>query len=172
MSEPENATAAREFPRGLRLVIVWLVIGTAVFLAVQALQARAERACFSFDAASGRIELKRGADGHFRWPGQVNGVAVTFLVDTGATSTTLPLPLALAQQAGLALEGSIRSSTAGGEVQGRLARADVALQGGVSAERLRVAVLPQLDAPLLGMDIISRLRLSQAGGVMTLELPR
>lgn len=161
---------AREFPRGLRLTIVWLLIGTAVFLAVQALQARAERARFSFDAASGRVELRRAADGHFHWPGRVNGVAVTFLVDTGATSTTLPL--ALAQQAGLALEGSIRSSTAGGEVQGRLARADVALQGGVNAERLRVAVLPQLEAPLLGMDIISKLRLSQAGGVLTLEVPR
>ena len=170
MSDTHPAAPAREFPRGLRLAIVWLLIGTAVFLAVQTLQARAERARFSFDAASGRIELKRAADGHFHWPGQVNGVAVTFLVDTGATSTTLPL--ALAQQAGLELEGSIRSSTAGGEVQGRLARADVALQGGVSAERLRVAVLPQLEAPLLGMDIISKLRLSQAGGVMTLELPR
>lgn len=170
MSEPHNAAAAREFPRGLRLTIVWLVIGTAVFLAVQALQTRAERARFSFDTVSGRIELRRAADGHFHWPGRVNGVAVTFLVDTGATSTTLPL--ALAQQAGLALEGSIRSSTAGGEVQGRVARADVALQGGVVAERLRVAVLPQLESPLLGMDIISRLRLSQAGGVMTLEPPR
>jgi aspartyl protease family protein len=170
MSEPHHAAAAREFPRALRLAIVWLVIGTVVFLAVQALQAHAERARFSFDAASGRIELKRAADGHFHWPGRVNGVAVTFLVDTGATSTTLPL--ALAQQAGLALEGSIRSSTAGGEVQGRLARADVALQGGVVAERLRVAVLPQLEAPLLGMDVISKLRLSQAGGVLTLELAR
>lgn len=162
--------SARAFPRGLRLTIVWLLIGTAVFLAVQALQARAERARFSFDAASGRIELRRAADGHFHWPGRVNGVAVTFLVDTGATSTTLPL--ALAQEAGLALEGSIRSSTAGGEVQGRLARADIELQGGLVAERLRVAVLPQLGSPLLGMDVISKLRLSQAGGVLTLEVPR
>ena len=57
-------------------------------------------------------------------------------------------------------------------MHGRIARADVALQGGVNAERLRVAVLPKLESPLLGMDIISKLRLSQAGGVMTLELPR
>jgi aspartyl protease family protein len=154
----------------LKLTTVWLLIGTALFLAVQAMQHQAERSRFSFDAASGRIELKRAPDGHFHWPGRVNGVAVDFLVDTGATSTALPL--ALAEQAGLALEGAMRSSTAGGVVEGRIARADVSLQGGVVAERLRVAVLPRLDAPLLGMDVISKLRLSQRDGVMTLEAPR
>jgi aspartyl protease family protein len=154
-------------PQSLKLVTVWLLIATALFLAVQAMQHRAERSRFSFDAASGVIELKRAPDGHFYWPGQVNGVAVDFLVDTGATSTALPL--ALAQRAGLALEGSIRSSTAGGVVDGRLARADVLLQGGVVAERLRVGVLPRLESPLLGMDVISKLRLSQRDGVLTLE---
>lgn len=164
------ALDAIDMPRTFKLVTVWLLIGTALFVAVQALQRQSERARFSFDAAAGRIELKRAADGHFHWPGRVNGVPVDFLVDTGATSTTLPL--ALARQAGLTLEGSMRSSTAGGEVEGRIARADIVLQGGVAAERLRVAVLPRLEAPLLGMDIISKLRLSQAGGVLTLEIPR
>jgi aspartyl protease family protein len=154
----------------LKLTTVWLLIGTALFLAVQAMQHQAERSRFSFDAASGRIELKRAPDGHFHWPGRVNGVAVDFLVDTGATSTALPL--ALAQEAGLALEGAMRSSTAGGVVEGRVARADISLQGGVAAERLRVAVLPRLDAPLLGMDVISKLRLSQNNGVLTLERPQ
>jgi aspartyl protease family protein len=154
----------------LKLTTVWLLIGTALFLGVQAMQQRAERSRFSFDAVSGRIELKRAPDGHFHWPGQVNGIAVDFLVDTGATSTALPL--ALAQQAGLALEGAMRSSTAGGVVEGRIARADVSLQGGVVAERLRVAVLPRLEAPLLGMDVISKLRLSQHEGVLTLEATR
>jgi aspartyl protease family protein len=156
--------------RSWKLITVWLLIATALFLAVQAMQHRAERSRFSFDAASGRIELKRAPDGHFHWPGRVNGVAVDFLVDTGATSTALPL--SLAQQAGLTLDGSVRSSTAGGVVEGRVARADVSLQGGVTVERLRVAVLPRLDAPLLGMDVISKLRLSQRDGVLTLETPR
>jgi aspartyl protease family protein len=91
-------------------------------------------------------------------------------VDTGATSTALPR--ALAERAGLVLEDTMRSSTAGGVVEGRLARADIALQGGVQADRLRVAVLPRLEAPLLGMDVISKLRLVQSDGVLTLELPR
>lgn len=153
--------------RSLKLTTIWLLIGTALFLAVQAMQRQADRSRFSFDTANGRIELKRAPDGHFHWPGRVNGVAVDFLVDTGATSTALPL--SLAQEAGLTLEGAMRSSTAGGVVDGRVARADVSLQGGVVAERLRVAVLPRLESPLLGMDVISKLRLTQSNGVLTLE---
>ena len=157
-------------PSSLKLATVWLRIGTAVFLAVQAVDHRARQARFTFDSMHSRIVLKRAPDGHFHWPGRVNGVAVEFLVDTGATSTALPR--ALAERAGLTLEGGLRSSTAGGVVEGRVARADLALDGGVTAERLRVVVLPRLDAPLLGMDVISKLRLTQSDGVLTLEVPR
>ena len=154
-----------ELPRTLKIAIVWLVIGTLVFLAVQAWQAQQKQAMFH--ATGGAIELKRGSDGHFHWPGRLNGVAVDFLVDTGATTTALPQ--ALAEQAGLTSEGSTRSSTAGGTVRGWVARADIELDGGVSAQRLRVTVLPQLDGPLLGMDVLSKMRFSQQGGVLRFE---
>jgi aspartyl protease family protein len=153
--------------RGLRLAIVWLLIGTAVFLAVQALQSRAQRAAFTFDSAAGAVELRRAADGHFHWPGTLNGVAVDFLVDTGATGTAIPA--VLAERLNLRSEGSVRSMTAGGVVTGSLARADLALRGGPRVDRLRVAVLPQLGAPLLGMDVLSKMRFTQSNGVLRLE---
>ena len=106
-------------------------------------------------------------DGHYHWPGRVNGVAVEFLVDTGATATALPL--ALAGRAGLEGEGRVRSSTAGGEVKGTLSRADIELDGGIQVQRLRVTVLPALAAPLLGMDVLSKMRWSQHDGVLRLE---
>ena len=164
MSEP------REFPRSLRLAIIWLVIGTAVFLGVQALQSQAQRARFSFDAVGGVVELRRAPDGHFHWPGKLNGIEVDFLVDTGASSTAIPR--ALADRAGLVAEGTLQSSTAGGVVQGTLVRADVALQGGVRVDRLRVAVLPRLESPLLGMDLLSKMRFTQNDGVLRLEVVR
>ncbi len=162
--------APRELPRTLKLVTVWLLLGAAVFLAIQAWLAQQKRARFSVDGASGAIELQRAADGHFHWPGTVNGIAVDFLVDTGATGTALPQ--ALADRAGLVADGSLQSFTAGGVVQGALARADVVLQGGVRAERLRVAVLPRLDSPLLGMDVLSKMRFTQNDGVLRLEAAR
>ena len=156
-----------EMPRNLKLATVWLLLGAVVFVAVQAWQSQQQRARFSVDAVSGTIELKRAADGHFHWPGTLNGIAVDFLVDTGATGTAIPQ--ALADRAGLVVEGTMRSSTAGGVVQGTLARADVELRGGVRAERLRVAVLPRLESPLLGMDVLGKLRFTQSDGVLRLE---
>lgn len=165
-----GASSGSDLPRGLRITIAWLVIGTLVFLAVQALQSNAQRARFSFDAASGVIELRRAGDGHFHWPGTLNGVAVEFLVDTGATGTAIPR--ALAERLNLREEGSVRSSTAGGVVSGTLARADLALSGGPRVERLRVTVLPRLEAPLLGMDVLSKMRFTQSNGVLRLEGPK
>ena len=159
-----------DLPRTLKLTTVWLLLGAVVFVAVQAWQSQQQRAHFSVDGVSGAIELMRAADGHFHWPGTLNGIAVDFLVDTGATGTAIPQ--ALADRAGLVAEGTLQSSTAGGVVQGSLARADVELRGGVRAERLRVAVLPRLESPLLGMDILGKLRFTQSDGILRLEAAR
>ena len=154
-----------EFPRTLKAVTLWLVLGTAVFLGVQAWQAQQRQSRFS--ASGGVIELRRAPDGHFHWPGRLNGVAVEFLVDTGATRTALPQ--ALAQAAGLVAEGRVQSATAGGHVTGWTGRAELQLDGGVRIERLPVTVLPTLGAPLLGMDVLGQLHFSQSDGVLRLR---
>ena len=48
--------------------------------------------------------------------------------------------------------------------------ADVELRGGLRAERLRLASLPDLGAPLLGMDVLGKLRLQQSDGVLRIDL--
>ena len=156
-----------EFPRSLKHITLCLLLGTGVFLAVQAWQAQQQQSRFS--SQGGVIELRRAADGHFHWPGRVNGVSVDFLVDTGATRTALPE--ALARAAGMVVEGRVQSATAGGVVSGWVGRADLQLQGGVQADRLPITVLPALGAPLLGMDVLGRLPFSQAGGVLRLQPP-
>ena len=161
---------SRDLPRTLKLATVWLLIGAAVFVGVQAWQSQQQRARFSVDLAGGAIELRKAPDGHFHWPGTLNGIAVDFLVDTGATGTAIPQ--ALADRAGLVADGALQSSTAGGVVHGTLARADVSLQGGVRTERLHVAVLPRLESPLLGMDVLSKMRFTQSDGVLRLEAAR
>jgi aspartyl protease family protein len=156
-------------PSGIKIFTVWALLGLLLFLGVQAWQHRQQQSRFSSEG--GVVELRRGDDGHYHWPGTVNGEAVDFLVDTGATRTALPL--ALAERLGLPVEGEVLSHTAGGPVRGQEVRADISLRGGVTAERLRVTALPQLGpAPLLGMDVLGRLPLQQQDGVLRITLPR
>ncbi|HJW11588.1 MAG TPA: retropepsin-like aspartic protease [Albitalea sp.] len=155
-----------ELPRTAKLVIVWLLLGVMLFLAIQWWH-RAQQQT-RFHAEGSVVEIRRGADGHYHWPGTINGRAVDFLIDTGATGTAIPA--ALARELKLPLADEVESSTAGGLVQGRLTRADVTLQGGLRADHLRITALPRLDSPLLGMNVLGRLRWRQHDGVLTIDL--
>ncbi|HMQ73076.1 MAG: clan AA aspartic protease [Burkholderiaceae bacterium] len=157
-----------ELPRTLKIATVWLLLATALFLAVQAFLAERQRPRVSTDGM-GVIELRRAPDGHFHWPARLGGGEVDFLVDTGATRTALPQPLA--ERLGLPRGRAVRSSTAGGTVTGWESQVDLELAGGLQARALRVTVLPDLRAPLLGMDVLSRLRFTQHDGVLRLEPP-
>lgn len=155
-----------ELPSWLKHTTVWLVLAVAVLLGVQTWQAREAATRFTIDG--GTVEIRRSADGHYHWRGRIEGRAVDFLVDTGATRTAIPA--ALARQLGLETLGSVSSSTAGGVVQGMVVRADLQLEGGLQAERLSLVALPGLALPLLGMDVLGRLRLEQADGVLRVDL--
>lgn len=148
----------RELPSTFKIVTLWLLLGTLVFLGFKWWEREQQRSLFMLN--QGTIEIGRGPDGHYHWAGRVNGTALEFLIDTGASSTALPLELA--RELGLTLYGQVRTETAGGVVEGRLARVDLQLQGGVQVQRLQVLVLPKLgDKPLLGMDVLSKLHWSQ-----------
>jgi len=156
-----------ELPQSLKFATVWLLLGALVFVGYEWRQHEALQTSFT-TSADGVVEIRRGDDGHYHWPGRLNGVAVDFLVDTGASGVAIPAELS--DRLGLPSEGTVRSSTAGGWVTGRVVRSDLALQGGVRAERLRMVALPRLDAPLLGMDVLGRLHWQQRDGVLRVEL--
>jgi aspartyl protease family protein len=156
-----------ELPRTVKVATVWMLLALCLFLAVQWWQQRAQRTLFQVDGDV--VEIRRGADGHYHWPGSVNGQAVDFLIDTGASGTALPLQLARALR--LETLGSVQSNTAGGVVNGDVVRGDLVLQGGLRVERLRMAALPGLAGnPLLGMDVLSRLNWQQGDGVLRIDL--
>lgn len=155
-----------DLPRGLKLATIWLLLGALVFLGIQWWNHRAQQTRFQLDGAA--IELRRSADGHYHWPGRINGRAVDFLVDTGATGTAIPA--ALAHELKLTSIGTVQSNTAGGVVTGQVVQADVELRGGVRVQRLRVVALRGLgENPLLGMDVLSQLRWQQRDAVLRIE---
>ena len=159
----------RDLPHAFKLATVWLVAGLAIFLAIQWWQHRSEQMRFQADA--GVIEIRRSADGHYHWPGRINGRQVDFLVDTGATGTAISA--ALARELKLAPLGQVHSNTAGGLVTGQVVRADLQLDGGMRADRMPLVSLPALDdRPLLGMDVLGRLHWQQRDGVLRIEIEK
>ncbi|MGZ8260915.1 MAG: retropepsin-like aspartic protease family protein [Caldimonas sp.] len=155
-----------DFPRTLKFATIWLVLGAIVFVGYQGYRHEAQKSTFT--TTGGIVEIRKGDDGHYHWPGTLNGTSVDFLVDTGASGVAIPF--ALAERLGLSGEETVRSATAGGWVTGRVVRADLALQGGVRAERLRIVALPNLDGPLLGMDVLGRLHWQQRDGALRIDL--
>lgn len=155
-----------DLPRWLKQATVWLLLALAVFLGVQSWQARRASTRYAYDG--GQVELRRGPDGHYHWPGRVAGREVDFLVDTGATGTAIPL--ALARELGLRPIGRVRTDTAAGVAPGLVVVGTVELDGGVHIERLRMTALPGLAGPLLGMDVLGRLPLQQRQGVLRIDL--
>ena len=156
-----------ELPRSFKFATVWLVLGALVFLGWQWREHEALKASFTTNA-DGIVEIRRGPDGHYHWPGRLNGEPVDSHVDTGASGVAIPAELA--ERLGLASEGTVRSSTAGGFVTGHVVRGDIVLDGGVRAERLRMVALPRLASPLLGMDVLGRLHWQQRDGVLRVDL--
>ena len=157
---------SEDLPRTLKFAIVWLVLGAIVFVGYQWRSHEAQKATFT--TRGGIVEIRRGDDGHYHWPGTLNGASVDFLVDTGASGVAIPT--ALAERLRLRGDETVRSSTAGGWVTGRVVRADLVLEGGVRADRLRMVALPNLDAPLLGMDVLGRLHWQQRDGALRIDL--
>lgn len=155
-----------ELPRTFKIVTFWLLVGVAVFLAVLWFDSAQNKANFSVNGNA--IEIRRGRDGHYHWDGEINGQSVSFLVDTGASVTCIPE--SIARQANLRVIGTATFSTANGDSQNDIVRGNLTLEGGVEMRNLRMSVLPEnSDLALLGMDVISKLHMTQTDGVIRFE---
>ncbi|WP_462322700.1 retropepsin-like aspartic protease family protein [Halochromatium sp.] len=118
-----------------------------------------------------QVVLQQNRHGHYVATGTINGESVVFLLDTGAT--TVSLPLELARRLDLPMRPGGMSKTANGMVQTWTTRLDSVGLGGLTARNLRATVLPNFpgDQVLLGMDFLRRFELLQRGGELTIRLP-
>lgn len=114
------------------------------------------------------LTLKASADGHFRATGTINGEAVVFMLDTGASGVALSEDLA--RRIGLQPRGRSQVSTANGVTEAGMVTLDELGFGGWQFERVPAAVLPQMeDEVLLGMRILRHFEWKQAGGELRLQ---
>ncbi len=122
-------------------------------------------------AAGDRIEVTRRPDGHFHLTLGVNGTAIDFLVDTGATE--LVLSVQDAERAGIdhsALQFSGRAATANGVISTAPVWLEtVELAGRVDRDVRAQVSGGEMPGSLLGMSYLSRFEeISISGDRMTL----
>jgi clan AA aspartic protease (TIGR02281 family) len=117
----------------------------------------------------GFVDLTQRPDGHYYAVGYVNGVPAVFMVDTGASLTTLSQEIAY--KSGIDSCATRTFNTANGPAQGCVAKVSKIQIGGFVLRDFEVAVMPNLPTDaLLGMNVMRMLRLEQQNGVMRLSV--
>lgn len=140
---------------------VWLGIIGAGYLAFE----HFERTQFAVTGCDGPAQAREVVvpaqrDGHFYLDGAVNGVAVRFLVDTGASLVTVGA--ADAAKAGLAGGYPAVFNTAAGRIEGRVTRAQTVRAACFEVSGGSVAVNPGLDnTALLGQNFLGHFEVTQ-----------
>ncbi len=114
--------------------------------------------------------IKRDPDSHFRIKGSINGVELTFLIDTGATQVTVSD--VFAKRAKLEAGEKIQANTAGGTVSGYVAHTKELKIGSYILKKISVGVMSTMkeDEALLGMNVLERFDIEQKNDELTLTL--
>ncbi|CDS53950.1 Transporter [Polaromonas sp. CG9_12] len=117
-----------------------------------------------------RIVLTESSGGHFMTAGQINGRAVQFMVDTGATSIAMGAPDA--ERAGITYKNGVpvQISTANGAALGFRIKLNSVRVGDVEVYDVDAVVIPQpMPFMLLGNSFLSRFQMQRDNTLMTLD---
>lgn len=115
------------------------------------------------------VTLSAGAGGHFMADGQINGGAIRFLVDTGASAVAIPA--SDANRLGIDYRKGRRATTqtAGGPTVMYIVRLDSVRVGGIELQNVEAFVIEQgLNVALLGNTFLNRMEMRLEGQTMML----
>ena len=115
------------------------------------------------------IVLQRNRSGHYVFDGEINHRKVTFLVDTGATTTAIPGELQL--DLGLKAGPATAVSTANGTTTAYLTRLDQLALGGIELSNVQASIIPGMktNEVLLGMNVLKHFELVQRGNQLVIR---
>jgi aspartyl protease family protein len=115
------------------------------------------------------VSLTADARGHFSAAGSLNGYAVSFLVDTGASA--IAISAAQAKRIGLDYKSgqAVGVGTAAGVVPAWRVKFNTVKVGSITLNQVDGMVVESgLNVPLLGMSFLNRMEMKRDGQTMTL----
>lgn len=122
---------------------------------------------FQINVAGGLI-LKRDYSGHFMGITYLNGIKADFIIDTGATFTTIPKEVAIAS--GLSIERDVELSTANGVIVGHLTQVDQMILGSAEFQQIDAIIADRLNVVLIGMNVLKHFTMTVEDDTMTLVM--
>lgn len=116
-----------------------------------------------------QVILQRNYQHHYVASGTINGEAVTFLVDTGAT--TVSVPAHLAEKLRLQPGAVQMTNTANGVIETRATWIDELRLGTITLRNVRASINPGMrsDDILLGMSALKTIEFTHRDGTLTLK---
>ena len=115
------------------------------------------------------IRLEQNRQGHYVVSGSINGKPAVFLVDTAATSVSIPAHLA--DEFNLPRGRSRMASTANGRVKITLTEIATLTLGGITLQNVAANINPGMQGEqiLLGMSALKQLEFTQRGETLILR---
>lgn len=159
---------------GLMMGGVWLMLmflGVLFFMEVEKKRVNPNQNLTELLDDKGRasVILERNAYGHYVATGKINGKAVDFLVDTGASGVAMSKEIA--DRLGLSSKRRYTTETAGGYVDSYALILDTVSLGPIVRKGVRGSIVPDMpsDEVLLGMTFLRDLELIQKQGVLIIR---
>lgn len=167
-----NADSGKKMGQGMLFVslVLALILMTLFFGRLEKRQHNPNQVPVSI-AAAHRVEviLERNKAGHYVTSGTINGQAVEFLVDTGATDVVIPLNLA--NELGLQPGYRSQAMTANGLIVVYATEINQLSIGQINLTNIRASINPSMHTSgiLLGMSALKQIEFIQQGNQLTLR---
>ena len=115
------------------------------------------------------VVLQRNKFGHYVTSGEINGMPVTFILDTGATGVAIPAKIA--RTLGLKRGRAFPTQTANGTSTSYMTMLDRVSVGAIEQREVAAGITPglQMDEVLLGMSFLKHIEFTQKGNTLVLR---
>jgi aspartyl protease family protein len=173
--DPVNETKAIGKKMAFIAWIIGMILATQFFGNFEKEQINPNRSPTSYSAENGErtTVLKRNRAGHYVTHGKINGVSVTFLLDTGATDVVIPQ--SVATHIGLPKLGRNQVMTANGKIEVFGTIIESLEFGNISLRAVQAAINPHMggnEEILLGMSALKQIGFRQQDNELVLTQDR
>lgn len=173
MTEYQERPPGKQLGQGMLIACFVLILGglTLFFDDFLKHQNNPNQNPASFETSDGRREvvLEQNRQGHYVASGTINGLSVTFLLDTGATDVAIPATIA--DRAGLSRGSRSQAATANGIINVFSTSLDELSIGNIRLHNVNASITSNMpgETILLGMSALRQVEITQRGQTLTLR---